>query len=195
MDRNLFRLSVLSLLFIAGPAIAAGGNQTWKVRPGDNFESITMALEIPREEIKRQNPGVSESNLQIGQKLKLPLHSYAESKVLQEELDKRAARIGRLERASSELENRVASAEAQLLWHPVWLWGFWICFGIIAFIICGAYWIFRATHPRVFEQPHERSIRDLQQSQTRVRSTFPQQDEPAGSSRWQPSLKRLTHTG
>ena len=196
MDRNLFRHFVLSLLFIAWPSIAAAGNQIWKVRPGDNLESITMALEVPQEEIKRLNPGVSENNLQIGQKLKLPLHSYAESKAVQEELDKRAARIDRLEKVSSELENRVASAEAQLLWHPVWLWGFWICFGIIAFIICGAYWIFRATHPRVFEQPHERSIRDLQQSQTRVRSTFPQEDEAASSGGgWQPSLKRLTHTG
>ena len=197
MDRNLFRLSVLSLLFIAGPAIAAGGNQTWKVRPGDNFESITMALEIPREEIKRQNPGVSESNLQIGQKLKLPLHSYAESKVLQEELDKRAARIGRLEKASSELENRVASAEAQLLWHPVWLWGFWISFGIIAFIVSGAYWIFRQTHPQVFEQPQDRSIRDLRESQIRARSSsFPHDEEGASSrgGKWQPSLKPLPNT-
>ena len=76
MDRILFRLFILSSLFVAAPLLAAPGSQTWKVRPGDNFEIIAMTLEIPQEEIRSLNPGVSQSNLQIGQKLKLPLRSY-----------------------------------------------------------------------------------------------------------------------
>jgi hypothetical protein len=134
-----------------------------------------------------------ENNLQIGQKLKLPLRSYLESKTLEEELGKKDARIGVLEKTSSELEAQIVSAESQLAWHPIWLWGFWICFGIIAFIASGAYWIFRQTHPRVFEQPHDRSIRDLRKSQTRVRSSFPQDEGDATSrgGQWQPSLRRL----
>ncbi len=136
---------------------AAAESQTWKVRPGDNLEIIGTTLEIPKEEIKKHNPGVSENNLQIGQKLKLPLRSYAESKTLEEELGKKDVRIGKLERKSSDLEKKIASAESQLSWHSIWLWGFWISFSIVAFIASGAYWIFRQTHPRVFEQPHDRS--------------------------------------
>jgi LysM repeat protein len=193
MDRFLFRLFILSFLFVASPMLAAAGSQTWKVRPGDNLEMIAMTLEIPKEEIKKHNPGVLESNLQIGQKVKLPLRSFVESKTLEEELGKKDARIGTLEEKSSDLEKKIARVESQLAWQPIWLWGFWICFGIIAFIASGAYWIFRQTHPRVFEQPHDRSIRDLRKSQTRVRSSFPQ-DEGDASSRggqWQPSLRRL----
>ena len=196
MDRILFRLFILSSLFVAAPLLAAPSSQTWKVRPGDNFEIIAMTLEIPQEEIRSLNPGVSQSNLQIGQKLKLPLRSYGESKALEEELGKKAARIGELEKTSGDLQIRVASAESKLLWQPIWLWGFWVCFAIIAFIAFGAYWIFRQTHPQVFEQPHERSIKDLQESQTRVRSTFPRDDEAASSrGHWRPSLKRVPHTG
>ncbi len=152
---------------------AAAEGQTWMVRPGDNLDIIATTLEIPKEEIKKHNPGVLDSNLQIGQKLKLPLRSYAEGKRLEEELGKKDERIGKLERKSSDSEKKLASAESQLRWHPIWLWGFWICFGIIAFIVCGAYWIFRQTHPRVYEQPHDRSIRDLRESQIRMRSSFP----------------------
>ncbi len=195
MERILILLFILYSLFVASPMPAAAESQTWKVRPGDNLDIIATTLEIPKEEIKKQNPGVLESNLQIGQKLKLPLRLYVESKTLEEELGKKDARIGKLERKSSDLEKKIASAESQLAWHPIWLWGFWISFGIIAFIVSGAYWIFRQTHPRVFEQPHDRSIGDLRESQIRVRSSFPH-DEEAASSRggqWQPSLKLPAH--
>ena len=151
----------------------AAERQAWMVRPGDNLDIIATTLEIPKEEIKKHNPGVLESNLQIGQKLKLPLRSYAESKTLEEELGKKDERIARLERKTGDSEKKLASAETQLRWYPIWLWGFWISFGIIAFIVSGAYWIFRQTHPRVFEQPHDRSIRDLRESQMRLRSSFP----------------------
>jgi LysM repeat protein len=193
MERIFFLLFILYSLFVASHTLAAAGSQTWKIRPGDNLEIIATTLEIPKEEIKNHNPEVLETNLQIGQKLKLPLRSYVESKTLEEELGKKDARIGKLEKTSSDLEKRIASAESQLAWHPIWLWGFWISFGIIAFIVSGAYWIFRQTHPRVFEQPHDRSIRDLRKSQIRVRSSFPQDEEGASSrgGRWQPSLKRL----
>src|SRR5213594_3097248 len=197
MQRILFLLFFLYSLFVASPLSAAAESQTWKVRSGDNLDIIATTLEIPKEEIKKHNPGVLESNLQIGQKLKLPLHAYVESKTLEEELSKKDERIGKLERKSSDLEKKIASAESQLRWHPIWLWGFWIYFGIIAFIVSGAYWIFRQTHPRVFEQPHDRSIRDLKQSQMRVRSSsFPHDEEGAssGGGKWQLSLKPLpTH--
>ena len=195
MERILFLLLVLCSLLVASPTLAAAESQTWKVRPGDNFEIIAMTLDIPKEQIKSLNPGVSESNLQIGQKVKLPLRSYVEGKTLEEELGKKDERIRTLEKTSSDLENKSARAESQLAWHPILLWAFWICFGIIAFIAAGAYWIFRQTHPRVFDRPYERSIRDLQESQTRVRSSFAQ-DELDASSRarhWQLSLKRLPH--
>ena len=193
MDRILVLLFILYSLLVASSMPAAAESQTWKVRPGDNLDIVATTLEIPKEEIKKHNPGVSESNLQIGQKLKLPLRSYVEGKTLEEELGKKDARMGTLERKSSDLEKKIASAESKLAWHPIWLWGFWISFGIIAFIVSGAYWIFRQTHPRVFEQPHDRSIRDLRESQIRVRSSFTHDEEGASSrgSRWQPSLKRL----
>jgi len=194
MERILFLLFILQSLFVAAPMLAAAESQAWKVRPGDNLDIIATTLEIPKEEIKKYNPEVSESNLQIGQKLKLPLRSYAESKTLEEQLGKKDERIGALERKTSDLEKAVTSTEAQLRWHPIWLWGFWICFGIIAFIASGAYWIFRQTHPQVFEQPHERSIRDLRESQIRVRSSFPSEGEDASSRgrQWRPSLQRLS---
>ena len=195
MNKTSFILFFLYSLFVASPLSAAAEGQTWKVRPGDNLDIIVTTLEIPKEEIKKHNPGVLESNLQIDQKLKLPLHSYVESKTLQEELSKKDERIGTLERKNGDLEKQIASAESQLRWHPIWLWGFWICFGIIAFIVSGAYWIFRQTHPRVFEQPHDRSIKDLRKSQIRVRSSFPQEEEDASTRRgqWHPSLKRFPH--
>ena len=193
MERTLFLLFILYSLFVASPVLAAAGSQTWKVRPGDSLEIIAATLDIPKEEIKNHNPGVLESNLQIGQKLKLPLRSDVESKTLEEELGKKDARIGELEKNNTDLENKIASAESQLAWHPIWLWGFWFCFGVIAFIASGAYWIFRQTHPQVFEQPHDRSIRDLRESQIRARSTFPRDEEGASSrgGQWQPSLRRL----
>ena len=192
MDKLSFILLFLYSLFVASPVLAAAESQTWKVRPGDNLDVIATTLEIPKEEIKKQNPGVLESNLQIGQKLKLPFHSYVESKTLQEELSKKDERIGTLEGKNGDLEKQIAGAESQLRWHPIWLWGFWICFGIIAFIVSGAYWIFRQTHPRVFEQPHDRSIRDLKESQMLVRS-FPHEEEGASSHRvqWHQPLKRV----
>jgi LysM repeat protein len=196
MKRIFFLFFILYSLFVASLMPAAAESQTWKVRPGDNLEIIATTLEIPKEAIKNHNPGVLESNLQIGQKLKLPLRSYVESKTLEEELGKKAARIGQLEGKSTDLEKKIASAESQLVWHPVWFWGFWICFGIIAVIVAGAYWIFRQTHPQVFEEPHDRSIRDLKESQIRVRSSFPHDEEGATSrgGQWQPSLKRFPHT-
>src|SRR4030095_1433319 len=180
MDRIFFLLFFLYSLFVASPLSAAAESQTWKGRSGDNLDIIAKTLQIPKEEIKKHNPGVLESNLQIGQKLKLPLYSYVESKALEEELTKTIERIGKVERKNGDLEKSIASAESQLRWHPIWLWGFWICFGIIAFIVSGAYWIFRQTHPRVFEQSHDRSIRDLKESQMRVRS-FPHEEEGASS--------------
>jgi len=192
MNKTSFILFFLYSLFVASPLSAAAESQTWKVRSGDNLDVIATTLEIPKEEIKKHNPGVLESNLQIDQKLKLPLHSYVESKTLQEELSKKDERIGTLERKNGDLEKQIASAESQLRLHPIWLWGFWICFGIIAFIVSGAYWIFRQTHPRVFEQPHDRSIRDLKESQMRVRS-FPHEEEGASSHRvqWNSPLRRF----
>ena len=192
MNKTSFILFFLYSLFVASPLSAAAESQTWKVRPGDNLDVIATTLEIPKEEIKKHNPGVLESNLQIGQKLKLPFHSYVESKTLQEELSKKDERIGTLESKNGDLERKIASAQSQLRWQPIWLWGFWICFGIIAFIVSGAYWIFRQTHPRVFEQPHDRSIRDLKESQMRVRS-FPHEEEGASSHgvQWHPPLKRV----
>ena len=175
MKRILF-LFIL-YLFIAAPSPAAAESQTWKVRAGDNLDIIAATLDIPTEEIKRNNPGVLEGNLQIGQKLKLPLRSYLESKKFEEELHKKDERIGNLQRTSSDLENKLDTTESQLRWHPVWLWGFWICFGIVVVIVCGAYWIFRQTHPRVFEQPHKRSIRELRKSQIRLRSSFPHESK------------------
>ena len=194
MKRILFCLFILSSLFVASGIPAAAEDQTWKLRPGDNLDIIATTLEIPREEIKNHNAGVSETNLQIGQKLKLPLRSYAESKSLEQELAKKDERIGTLERKSDHLENQIADAESQLRWHPLWFWGFWICFGIIAFIASGAYWIFRETHPRVFDQPADRSIRDLKESQIRMRSEFPYDEGTSRGGRWQPSLKRFPHT-
>ncbi len=193
MERILFLLFILYSLLVALPIPAAAQSQTWKIRPGDNLDIIATTLEIPKEEIKKHNPGVSDSNLQIGQQLKLPLRPYVESKMLEEELGKKDARIGKLERKSSDLEKKIASAESQLAWHPVWLWGFWISFGIIAFIVSGAYWIFRQTHPRVFKQPRDRSLRDLRESQIRARSSFPYDEESASSrtGQWQRSLKRV----
>ncbi|MGH7795351.1 MAG: LysM peptidoglycan-binding domain-containing protein [Candidatus Binatia bacterium] len=191
MKRILFLLFILNSLSVASPMLEAAGNQTWKIRPGDNLEIIATTLEIPKEEIKNHNPGVLENNLQIGQRLKLPLRPYVESKTLEEELGKKDARIGRLEKENSDLAKQIASAESQLAWYPIWLWGFWIFFGIIAFIVSGACWIFRQTHPRVFEQPHDRSIRDLRESQIRVRSAPYDEGASSPGGQWQPSLKRL----
>ena len=175
---------------------AAAESQTWKVRPGDNLDIIATTLGIPREEIKKYNPGILESNLQIGQKLKLPLRSHPESQTLEQELRKRDQQIAKLESLSRELERQIIIAESQLRWQPIWLWGFWIFFGIIAFIFSGAYWIFRQTHPQVFEEPYDRSVRDLRESQIRMRSSFPHEEEGASSfgGQWHPTLKRFPHT-
>jgi LysM repeat protein len=195
MKKTLFLLFIVVSLFVASSTLEATESQTWKVRPGDNLDIIAATLEIPREEIKKHNPGVLESNLQVGQKLKLPLRSYLESKTLEEGLRKKDERIAKLESKSSDLEKKIVSAESQLWWYPMWLWGFWICFGIIAFIVSGAYWIFRQTHPRVFEQPHDRSVRDLRESQIRVRSSFPYEEEGASTrgGQLQLSLKRFPY--
>ena len=196
MERILFLLFILYSLFVASPVSVAAESQTWRVRPGDNLDIIATTLEIPKEEIKKYNPGVVDSNLQIGQKLKLPLRSYAEGKTLEEELSKKDEWIAKLERKNSDSEKKIASSESQLRWHPIWLWGFWIFVGIIAFIISGAYWIFRQTHPRVFERPHDRSIGDLRESQIRVRSSFLHEEVGANShgGQRQPLLKRFPHT-
>jgi len=191
MKYSLFLGFILYSIFVVSPLPAAAENQTWKLRPGDNLDIIATTLEIPREEIKKHNPGILENNLQIDQKLKLPLRSYVESMTLEEELSKKDERIRKLETNSTDLEKKIASAESQLRWHPIWLWGFWTCFGILAFIFSGAYWMLRQTHPRVFEQPHERSIRDLRESQIRARPSLPynERDASTGSGQWQLSLK------
>jgi LysM domain len=192
VERIIFLLFILQSLFVAAPMLAAAESQGWKVRPGDNLDIIAATLEIPKEEIKKHNPEVSETNLQVGRKLKLPLSSYGESKTLEEQLGKKDIQIEALEKKTGDLEKQVASAESQLRWQPIWFWGFWLCFGINAFIASGAYWIFRQTHPQVIEQSHERSIRDLRESQVRVRSSFPYEEDASNRRReWQPSGKRL----
>jgi LysM domain-containing protein len=169
MEKIFFLLFILYSLFVAS-IVSAAESQTWMIRPGDNLDIIATTLEIPKEEIKKHNPGVLENSLQIGQKLKLPLRSFVEVKTLEDALGNKDQRIAKLESKSIDSEQKIASAESQLRWHPVWLWGFWISFAIIAFIVSGTYLILRRTHPRVFEQPHERSFSDLRESQVRVRS-------------------------
>jgi LysM domain-containing protein len=189
--QKFYLLGALICCLLSSRISSAAESQTWTVRAGDNLDIIASTLEIAKQEIKKQNPGILESNLQVGQKLKLPLRTYIETKALEEELGRRDQRIRELENKNSVLENSVAKAEAQLRWYPIWLWGFWLCFGILAFIFGGAYWIFRQTHPRVLE-PHDRSLRDLKESQTRLRTGFAQEDD-IGSHRgqWHPSFNRL----
>jgi hypothetical protein len=181
MKRILFLLFVLYSPFIVS-SVAAAESQTWKLRPGDTLDIVATTLDIPTEELRRHNPGVLENSLRVGQRLNLPLRSYVEGRALEAELARKVEQIGSLASKNGELEKRIANAESRLRWHPVWFWGFWICFGVIAFIFSLAYWIFRQAHPQVFEQPHERSIGDLRASQLRVRSTFPY-DENGVSSR------------
>jgi LysM domain-containing protein len=194
MKRKLFVLFTIYSLSVVPSRLGAAESQTWKVRPGDNLEIIATTLDIPREEIKQTNPGLSENNLRIGQKLNLPLRSHRESNALEEELRKKDAWIGELETNTRDLEQQIAGAESRLRWQPFWFWGFWLFLGILTFIASGACWIFRQTHPRVFDEPHERSIRDLKESQIRARPEFPHEEEgqrtPGG---WHPSLRRLPH--
>ena len=195
MKRAFFLVSILHALVLASSIRAAAESQIWKLRAGDNIDVIAATLEIPTEEIRKHNPGIVETNLKIGQKLKLPLRSHGESRMLEQELGKKAERIGHLERQNSELDSQIANAASQLRWQPVWLWGFWILFGILAFIAAGACWLFRQTHPKVFEEPHpERTIADLRNSQIRVRS-FPYDEQGARSDarQWHPPLSRLPH--
>ena len=190
MERIFLFVAVICSL-LATAISGSAESQTWTVRTGDNLDMIASTLEIPKQEIKKQNPGTSESNLQIGQKIKLPFRDYAESKAIDEELGRREQRIRELEGKNSDLENSVAEAESQLRWHPIWLWGFWVCFGALAFIFGGAYWIFRQTHPRVFE-PHDRSLTDLKESQLRLRTGFAQgYDIGNDHDHWRPSFDRL----
>jgi LysM repeat protein len=196
MKKNLLLFIIYSLFVIAPPTLGAAESQTWKVRPGDSLDIIAATLDIPREEIKKYNPGLLENNLKIGQKLNLPLRSYRESKALEQELLKKDDWIAELETKSTDLEKQIIAVDSQLRWHPVWLWGFWLFFGILAFIASGAYWIFHETHPRVFDEPHERTIRDLKESRVKARPAFPYDEEEDQSSRgghWQPPLRRLPH--
>lgn len=192
--------SVLCLLFVlcsfsVAASAPAPQSQTWKLRPGDTLETISTTLEIPIEEIRKYNAGVVATHLQVGHRLKLPLRSYPETRALEQEVARKSAQIRTLEIKASGLEKKIASAESQLRWHPVWFWGFWIGFSIIAFIVFGAYWIFRQTHPRVFDKPHERSISDLRVSQLRVRSFLDEEEGRDGrGGHWQPSLRRFPHT-
>jgi hypothetical protein len=109
MKKFLFLLFILYSLFVASPMPAAAESQTWKLRPGDNLDIIATTLEIPIEEIRKHNSGVLESNLQIGQKLKLPLGSYLESKALEEALGKKDEQIAELEIKTSDLETQITS--------------------------------------------------------------------------------------
>jgi hypothetical protein len=193
------RLSFLALLpcalLILSLRSVAAESQSWKLRPGDNIDGIAATLEIPADAIRRHNPGIVETNLQIGQRLKLPLRSYAESHALQEQLAWKNNRIADLENRNSLLEAQIAQTNSRLRWQPLWLWGFWIFLIILSFIGAGAYWLFRETHPPVFEEPHrDRSIRDLKESQIRARS-FPY-DEHAGDDNgeeWHIPMKRVPH--
>jgi murein DD-endopeptidase MepM/ murein hydrolase activator NlpD len=190
MERIFLFVAVICSL-LATAISASAESQTWTVRAGDNLDMIASTLEIPKQEIKKLNPGISESNLQISQKIELPFRDYAESKAIDEELGRREQRIRELEGKNSDLENSVIEAESQLRWHPIWLWGFWACFGALAFIFGGAYWIFRETHPRVFE-PHDRSLTDLRESQLRLRTGFAQEyDTGNDRDQWRPSFDRL----
>ncbi|HWP60743.1 MAG TPA: LysM domain-containing protein [Candidatus Acidoferrales bacterium] len=192
MALPLFLISVVSALLAASPAAAE--YQTWKLRPGDNLDAIAATLDIPAEDIKKHNPGIVENSLQIGQKLKLPLRAYAESEALEQELRTKDRRIAQLESKTAYLEEQIARAQSQLRWHPLWFWGFWICFGILAFLFAGAYWMIRQTHPRVLEQPRERTIRDLRESQIRARSSVPYEEDGAGTGGdWRLSLRRFPH--
>src|SRR5207244_13387298 len=114
MKWPLFLTFILYSLFVASPMLAAAESQTWKVRAGDNLDVIATTLEIPKEEIKKHNPGVLENNLQIGQKLKLPLPSYMESKTMEREVSEKDKRIAKQESKSSDLERKIASEEAQV---------------------------------------------------------------------------------
>lgn len=190
-----FLVFILCALSAASAARADGQSQTWRLRSGDNLDAIAATLDIPREEIKKHNPGIVETSLQVGQKLNLPLLSYAKSRALEADLRRKEERIAFLERHSGGLEGRLAAAESQLRWQPLWLWGFWLFFGVLAFLAAGAYWLFRQTHPQVFDDPErERSIRDLQESKIRARS-FPYEEQGGngGSGRWHPPLRRLPH--
>lgn len=191
MNRSFFLSFILYSLLVAS-SLPAAESQSWTLRPGDSIETIATTLEIPQEEIRKHNPGIRDSNLQIGQKLSLPLQSYEASKALQDDRARKGERITVLEKANDNLETRLASAESQLRWQPLWFWGFWICFGIVAFVVGGAFWIFRQTHPKVFEEPHDRSLGDLRESQLRLRS-FPREDKEAAGygMGWQPPLKRM----
>jgi len=179
VNRSFFLSFILYSLFVAS-SLSAAENQSWVLRPGDSLETIAATLEIPQDEIRKHNPGIRDSSLQIGQKLNLPLQSYAASRALLEDRARKGERIAALEKANGDLEKNLASAESQLRWQPLWFWGFWICFGIVAFIVGGAFWIFRQTHPKVFEQPHDRTLGDLRQSQMRVRSFARDEEEAPG---------------
>ncbi len=190
MDRAFFLLFFLGSFSVAPVISPAAESQAWKVRPGDSLDIIAATLEIPKEAITQHNPGIQEGNLQIGQKLVLPLPSYEASRALQDDRERRGERIALLERANRDLEKKLARAESQLRWQPLWFWGFWLCFGLISFVVAGACWLFRQTHPRVFEEPRDRSIDDLRESQLRVRS-FPREDDAAEYGiEWHPPLKR-----
>src|SRR2546430_17159762 len=89
MKLPLFLTFILYSLLVAFPMLVAAESQTWKVRAGDNLDVIATTLEIPKEEIKKHNPGVLENNLQIAQKLKLPFPLYLESKTLERELNEK----------------------------------------------------------------------------------------------------------
>jgi len=190
MNRVFFLSFILYSLFVAS-SLSAAESQSWTLRPGDSLETIAAALEIPQEEIRKHNPGIQDSNLQIGRKLILPLQSYEASKALQDDRARKGERITMLEKANGDLERQLASAESQLRWQPLWFWGFWISFGIVAFVVGGAFWIFRQTHPKVFEEPHNRTLGDLRESQLRLRS-FPREEENRAGygMAWQSPLKR-----
>jgi len=191
MNRGFFLSFILYSLVFASP-LSAAENQLWTVRPGDSLETIAATLEIPQSEIRKHNPGVRDGNLQIGQKLILPLQPYEATRAMQEDRARKGERIALLEKTNGDLETRLATAASQLRWQPLWFWGFWICFGIVGFVAAGAFWIFRQTHPTVFAEPHDRTLGDLKESQLRLRS-FPREEEDAAGYGlgWHSSLKRV----
>lgn len=189
MNRGFFLFFIFNSLFVAS-SLSAAESQSWTLRAGDSLETIAATLEIPQEEIRKHNPGTRDSNLQIGQKLILPLQSYEASKALQDDRARKGEHIAMLEKTNSDLETQLTNAASQLRWQPLWFWGFWICFSIVGLVAGGAFWIFRQTHPKVFEEPHDRSLGDLRDSQMRLRS-FPRENENASGYgvEWHPPLK------
>jgi LysM repeat protein len=60
-----------------------GSAQSWlyTIKPGDDFWKLHKRYDVPQSELKRLNPGVSSSSLQIGQQIRIPCGERPESVV------------------------------------------------------------------------------------------------------------------